>query len=149
MSLFKHIPVRKLVMYSPSVLLDAPSATLPTRGSLQAAGWDISTNEDFTIDPGKRRLCSTGLKIKVPVGNYGRLASRSGLASKHGIEVGAGVIDSDYRGEIKVLLFNHSDMPFCATSGTKIAQIVFEQINTAPLLLVTSMDETERGDKGF
>ena len=136
-------------MYSPNVALCSSSAVLPTRGSLQAAGWDISSSESFSIDPGKRRLCSTGLKIKVPLGNYGRLASRSGLASKHGIEVGAGVIDSDYRGEIKVLLFNHSEKPFAVSVGDKIAQIIFEQINPAPLLLVTSMDETERGENGF
>lgn len=122
---------------------------MPTRATPLSAGWDIATNQYISIGPGQRRLCSTGIRLGIPACNYGRIAPRSGLASKYGINVGAGVIDSDYRGEIKVLLFNHSNKEFNAERGTKIAQIIFEQINPAPLLLVPSLNNTLRGENGF
>jgi dUTP pyrophosphatase len=78
---------------------------LPTRGSSGAVGYDLYSCEDVTIPRGERALVGTGVAIVLPVGTYGRVAPRSGLAVKHGINVGAGVIDPDYTGEIKVLLF--------------------------------------------
>ena len=135
-------------MYSPLVVL-SQDGICPARGSDNAAGWDLFSSEAQTIDPGKRLLCGTGLRMKIPIGNYGRIAPRSGLALKHGIDVGAGVVDADYRGEIKVLLFNHSEEPFEVKKGSKIAQIIFEQINTAPILISTSLNDTARGDGGF
>jgi dUTP pyrophosphatase len=88
------------------------AAQLPVRGSALAAGYDVSSAEDTEIPARGKALVSTGLVVAVPEGTYGRVAPRSGLAWKHFIDVGAGVIDADYRGELKVLLFNHSDVAF-------------------------------------
>lgn len=87
-------------------------AQMPTYGSTAAAGADIYSAEDAVV-PAKGKYCvSTALKLELPFGYYGRVAPRSGLAAKHFIDVGAGVIDSDYRGELKVLLFNFNDTDF-------------------------------------
>ena len=83
-----------------------PRATLPARGSVLSAGLDICSIEDATIEPGQRTLVSTGLAVAIPEGYYGRVAPRSGLATKNGLDVLAGVIDADYRGEIRCLLLN-------------------------------------------
>lgn len=79
---------------------------MPTKATEHAAGYDLYSIEDKTIMPGEKCVISTGIALQIPEGNYGRVAPRSGLAFKHYIDVGAGVIDSDYRGEVKVLLFN-------------------------------------------
>ncbi len=84
-----------------------PRATLPTRGSALAAGLDIYAIEELTIAPGERQLARTGLVVAIPEGYYGRIAPRSGLALKNGLDVLAGVIDADYRGELGV---------FCSTT---------------------------------
>jgi dUTP pyrophosphatase len=90
----------------------SPDAQLPTRGSEGAAGYDLQSIESCVILPGKRAVVATGLSFELPAGVYGRIAPRSGLAVKHGIQVGAGVVDSDYRGEVKVVLFNHDINPY-------------------------------------
>lgn len=79
---------------------------MPKKGSAQAAGYDLHAYKAVTVPAGGKALVSTALSMAIPEGNYGRIAPRSGLAAKHMIDVGAGVIDSDYRGEVKVLLFN-------------------------------------------
>ena len=79
----------------------------------------------------------------------GRVAPRSGLASKHFIDTGAGVIDADYRGNIKVLLFNHSDTDFTVNEGDRIAQLIIEKIASIPITKTDTLDETDRGDSGF
>ena len=84
----------------------APNARLPVKGSPFAAGFDLHASAAETIPARSQKLISTGLAFGIPVGSYGRIAPRSGLAVKNFIDVGAGVIDSDYRGEVKVLLFN-------------------------------------------
>ena len=89
-----------------------PEVKLPCKTTNSAAGFDIYAHEDKTIKPKGKALISTGFQIAIPEGYYGRIAPRSGLASKHFIDVGAGVIDSDYRGEVKVLLFNFSENQF-------------------------------------
>ena len=91
---------------------------------------------------------STGIKIKLPVGTYGRIAPRSGLATK-GIDVAAGVIDWDYTGEIRVLLVNNSDIAFEVNIGDRIAQLIIERIATVKFETVKSLTDTERGEKGF
>jgi len=88
------------------------AASLPVRGSALAAGYDVASAEDAEVPARGKALVATGLVVAVPEGTYGRVAPRSGLAWKHFIDVGAGVIDADYRGELKVLLFNHSDVAF-------------------------------------
>eukprot|EP00879_Flechtneria_rotunda_P004892 GHRR01005166.1.p1 GENE.GHRR01005166.1~~GHRR01005166.1.p1 ORF type:complete len:179 (+),score=52.24 GHRR01005166.1:113-649(+) len=87
-------------------------AVVPKRGSQHAAGYDLSSAEHCVIPARGKLAVHTGLAIHVPSGTYGRVAPRSGLAAKHFIDVGAGVIDEDYRGEVLVLLFNHSDNDF-------------------------------------
>ena len=83
------------------------------------------------------------------MGNYGRIAPRSGLAAKNSIDVGAGVIDSDYRGEVKVLLFNFSEIDFKIAEGDRIAQMIIEKYTITALTEVETLDDTVRGDGGF
>lgn len=89
-----------------------PEARLPTRGSSLAAGYDLYSSQQVTIKKGGRAVVQTGIRIKVPQGCYGRVAPRSGLAVKHGIDVGAGVVDEDYRGLLGVVLFNFGEEDF-------------------------------------
>jgi dUTP pyrophosphatase len=125
-------------------------ATIPTRGSERSAGYDLYSNEHCVIPPQhSRALVKTGISIKVPAGHYGRIAPRSGLAVKYGIDVGAGVIDEDYRGEIAVLLFNFGDEPFSVKPGDRIAQLVLERNSIVDVCEVESLDSTDRGEGGF
>jgi len=122
---------------------------LPTRGSDGAVGYDLYSDEDIVIDSSRRAVVGTGVAIVLPVGTYGRVAPRSGLAVKHGINVGAGVIDPDYRGEVKVLLFNHGDTAFTVKKGDRIAQLVLERCETPDVQVVDTLDDTTRGTGGF
>ena len=122
---------------------------LPTRGSAGAAGYDLSSADDCMIYAGGHINVPTGLKIKVPSGTYGRIAPRSGIAFRHGIDVLAGVIDEDYRGEVQVILINHGANDFHINCGDRIAQLVLEKIETPEVKHVVSLDETERGEGGF
>jgi dUTP pyrophosphatase len=125
-------------------------AKLPVKATVGSAGYDLSSAVDAVISPGSRELISLGICIQVPRGTYGRIAPRSGLAVKHGIQVGAGVIDSDYTGEVKVLLFNHGTEPFKVTIGDRIAQLIIEKIvDNAEINLVSDFAETDRGSGGF
>lgn len=126
-----------------------PGATLPKRQSAGAAGYDLATSETFDLLPGQRRLVRTGLCVAVPEGTYGRVAPRSGLAVRHGIQTLAGVVDSDYRGELGVVLINHGNEPFRAVRGDRIAQLVIERVDTPDVLVVDDLDDTPRGDGGF
>lgn len=92
-----------------------PLAKLPTRGSTLAAGYDLYSAEKAVLPRGGRKVIQTGICLAIPSGHYGRVAPRSGLASKHGIDTGAGVIDEDYRGLLGVLLFNFGDADFTST----------------------------------
>ena len=96
-----------------------------------------------------RALLKTDLAIAVPAGTYGRVAPRSGLALKAGIDTGAGVIDADYRGNVGVILFNHSDTDFAVAAGDRIAQLILEAIVTPPVAAVDELDDTDRGAGGF
>ncbi|BDD54509.1 Deoxyuridine 5'-triphosphatenucleotidohydro lase [Monascus purpureus] len=125
------------------------SAQAPTRGSAFAAGYDLYSAKETVIPAKGKALVDTGLSIAVPEGTYGRIAPRSGLAAKHFIDTGAGVIDADYRGEVKVLLFNFSDVDFSIKQGDRIAQLVLERIYTPEVLVVDQLEETIRGAGGF
>lgn len=94
---------------------------MPAKGSAYAAGYDLHALTATKVPARGKALVSTGLAMAIPDGNYGRIAPRSGLAAKHSIDVGAGVIDSDYRGEVKVLLFNLGDKDFEVAPGDRIA----------------------------
>jgi len=125
------------------------NAHIPTRASGGAVGYDLYSDEDVTIPPSQRALISTGVAIVLPVGTYGRVAPRSGLAVHYGIQVGAGVIDPDYTGEVKVLLFNHGDVAFEVKRGERIAQLILERCETPEIEEVGVIAETERGAGGF
>src|SRR5215813_2656211 len=126
-----------------------PRATLPARGSAFSAGLDICSIEDLVIEPHQRATARTGLAVAIPHGFYGRVAPRSGLAAKHGLDVLAGVIDSDYRGELCCLLYNTGDTAINLPAGSKICQLIIEQIITPEATWVSDLDETTRGAGGF
>ncbi|KAI5847154.1 dUTP diphosphatase [Morchella snyderi] len=127
----------------------SPRAQLPTRGSALAAGYDVYSSHSTTIPARGKALVDTDISIAVPAGTYGRIAPRSGLASKNFIDVGAGVIDADYRGQVKVLLFNHSDSDFEVKEGDRVAQLVLERIYTPEVEEVQDLEESVRGAGGF
>ena len=124
-------------------------AVVPTRGSEFAAGLDLSSVESIVIEPGDRDIVATGLAVIIPNGTYLRIAPRSGLAAKHGIDVLAGVVDSDYRGEIKVILANFGREPFAVMPGERIAQAILEQCVIADVETVEELTDTDRGTAGF
>ena len=126
-----------------------PDARLPARGSAHAAGLDLSALEEVTIPPGGRAAVRTGLAVAVPAGFYGRVAPRSGLAVEHGLDVLAGVVDSDYRGEVVCVLINHGAAPLRIEAGRRMAQLIVEAIITPRPQWAESLDETERGAGGF
>ncbi len=128
--------------------LDA-RAVLPKRGSVLAAGLDVCGIEDLEIGPKQRAKARTGLAVAIPPGFYGRVAPRSGLAAKNGLDVLAGVIDSDYRGEIVCVLYNTGDEIIKLPAGSKICQLIIEQIITPEAAWTTDLDETARGAGGF
>lgn len=134
------------------VLKNSSLATIPTRGSQLAAGYDLYSAEDAIIPPRDRKSINTHLSIELPDGCYGRIASRSGLAFKDGIEVGAGVVDRDFTGSILVLLYNHSSKEFRVKCGDRIAQIICER--NYEVDFVERSDgyvpaATQRGSSGF
>ena len=126
-----------------------PRATLPARGSVLAAGLDICSIEDIVIEPRQRSLVPTGLAVAIPEGYYGRVAPRSGLATKNGLDVLAGVIDADYRGEIRCLLLNTGEAPIHLPAQSKICQLIIEKIITPAAIWADEISETDRGSGGF
>jgi len=126
-----------------------PRAVLPQRGSVLAAGLDVYGIEDVEIGPRQRGMARTGLAVAIPPGFYGRVAPRSGLAAKKGLDVLAGVIDSDYRGEIVCVLYNTGDETITLPAGSKICQLIVEQIITPEAAWATDLEETARGAGGF
>jgi dUTP pyrophosphatase len=126
-------------------------AKVPTYGSGYAAGMDVFSCIDCFIPPKSRKLIPIGISVSFADQDYYlRLASRSGLASKSCVDVGAGVIDFDYRGEIHVLLINnHNDNGFDVKIGDKIAQLIMERIIRPSITRVDELDETIRGSNGF
>lgn len=122
---------------------------LPKRGSVLAAGLDVCGIDDLEIGPKQRVMARTGLAVAIPPGFYGRVAPRSGLAAKNGLDVLAGVIDSDYRGEIVCVLYNTGDEVIKLPAGSKICQLIVEQIITPDSTWATDLDETARGAGGF
>ncbi len=124
---------------------------LPAYASAGAAGMDIVAAEDVTIAPAARHAVATGFAVAIPAGFEIQVRPRSGLALKHGITVPntPGTIDSDYRGELKVILINHGSAPFAILRGDRIAQLVLAPVTQASWLEVTELDETARGAGGF
>ena len=134
-----------------------PNAVLPTYGSDGAIGLDLYALTDilhgefkeYRIRPGARVMVHTGISMAIPEGYYGRVAPRSGLALNHGIDVLAGVIDSDYRGEVNVILQNLGINEFVVKGGNRIAQLIIERADRLSVCEVDSLDDTARGAGGY
>ncbi len=145
------------------------SAVLPTRANNNDAGYDLYATQDMIIGPMEKAVVPTGLSIEIPLGYYGRVAPRSGLAAKHGIDVLAGVIDSGYRGEIGVVLINlklpevlfnnnkkisayestfGSRNKFSISKGDRIAQLIIEKCHVIDWV-ETELSDSERGEGGY
>jgi dUTP pyrophosphatase len=124
---------------------------LPAYATEGAAGMDVLAAEDVTLAPGARHAVATGLAVAIPHGYEIQVRPRSGLALKHGVTVPntPGTIDSDYRGELKVILINHGDSAFEVRRGDRVAQLVLAPVTQATWLPVDELDETERGEGGF
>ncbi len=124
---------------------------LPVYATAGAAGMDVVSAEDVTIAPGMRHAVATGLAIAIPEGYEIQVRPRSGLALKHGITVPntPGTIDSDYRGELKVILINHGGADFAIRRGDRVAQLVLAPVTRASWREVETLDETARGTGGF
>lgn len=126
---------------------------LPAYQTEGAAGLDLpaAIEVPVVIRPGERRFVSTGLAIAIPPGFEGQVRPRSGLALKHGIGIvnAPGTIDSDYRGEIGVVLVNHGQEPFTVAPGSRIAQLVIAEVARAEFVLVEDLDDTARGSGGY
>ena len=122
---------------------------IPFRGSDLAAGVDLHASEEVVIPPLTRKAVGTGIAIAIPENTYARIAPRSGLAAKHSLDVGAGVVDADYRAELKVLLINHALTPFTVKEGDRIAQLILEKVELSDPMEVDNLDETNRGEAGF
>jgi dUTP pyrophosphatase len=131
-----------------------PAARLPERMTAGASGFDLHAclEAPLVVEPGRRLLVPTGLVLEIPPGYEGCVRARSGLALKHGIGLanGPGTIDSDYRGELGVILVNWGDAPFTVATGDRIAQLVIQEVPT--VRMAWSEDDlsgTERGEGGF
>jgi dUTP pyrophosphatase len=124
---------------------------LPAYATAGAAGMDVVSAEDVTIAPGARHAVATGLAMAIPDGFEIQVRPRSGLALKHGITVPntPGTIDSDYRGELKVILINHGTVPFEIRRGDRVAQLVLAPVTRAGWIEVETLDDTARGAGGF
>jgi dUTP pyrophosphatase len=135
------------------IKLEKLGSKMPSYGSENAAGMDVCSCEKVVIPSHGRALVSTGFSVSMPeeIMNkyYLRIAPRSGLAVKNGLTTGAGVIDSDYRGVVKVLLFNHGDEDYVVNVGDRIAQMIMERIVRPDFMEVNSHEETNRGNNGF
>ena len=125
-------------------------AFVPTKGSEMAAGYDLKSAYDAIVPAEGKALIKTDLQIQLPSRCYGRVALRSGLAWKNFINVGAGVIDEDYRGNVGIVLFNHAKTDFHVTKGDRIAQLICERIIYPALEEETGeFEQTARGERGF
>ncbi|MHA7820134.1 MAG: dUTP diphosphatase [Erythrobacter sp.] len=125
--------------------------SLPAYATDGAAGMDVVSAEDVSIAPGARHAVATGLSVAIPQGYEIQVRPRSGLAFKHGITVPntPGTIDSDYRGELKVLLINHGAEDFAVARGDRVAQLVLAPVTRGSWVEVEELDATERGAGGF
>ena len=123
--------------------------SIPKYAHTGDAGADLTASQKMLIPPRDRLLVTTGIHLEIPEGHVGLIWPRSGLAVKKGIDCGAGVIDSHYRGEVKVLLFNHSDNAFQIEQGDRIAQLLIQKVERVQFLPADQLSETTRGQMGF
>jgi len=129
-------------------LLDV-TATIPTKANSSDAGWDLYSTVDIVIPSKQRNTVKTGIALEIPENMAGLIWPRSGLSVKKGIDVLAGVIDSGYRGEIMVCLYNTSDEHVSINRGDRIAQIIFQEVPCVMMLHQEGLGSSQRGDNGF
>ena len=122
---------------------------LPEYSSAGAAGADLRAREAVVLAPGGRAAVATGLNVEIPAGHVGLVWPRSGLAVRHGIDTLAGVIDSDYRGEVRVVLVNHGDAEFRIEPGDRIGQLLVQKVERASFSRAGALAATSRGEGGF
>jgi dUTP pyrophosphatase len=125
------------------------AGTPPRYASDAAAGADLHAAESVTLAPGARAAVATAVHLELPPGHVGLVWPRSGLALKHGIDTLAGVIDSDYRGEVRVVLVNHGQEPFGIQPGDRIAQLLVQRIERVAFIAADTLSDTARGTGGF
>jgi len=141
----KVIEILKIIPYTKS----HPEAKEPCQANGSDAGYDLFSVEEVTLEPFERLIVKTGIKLALPNGYYGRVAPRSGLAIKKGIDVLAGVIDSGYRGEVGVVLINLSSDKQILNKGDKIAQLIIEKCYCVAFSEVSDLEDSGRGEGGF
>jgi len=138
---------------SVSVARVRPGAQLPQRMSAQASGWDLAACIEAPVHlaPGRWALVPTGIALEIPEGTEGQVRPRSGLAARHGIGIvnAPGTIDSDYRGEVCVILMNWGSEDFVVNDGDRIAQIVFARVEPVRMEWSSAIAESDRGGGGF
>ena len=146
-----HSPETAAVPVRVKRLPGAGDLPLPAYATAGAAGMDVVSAEDVTLAPGARHAVATGLAMAIPQGYEIQVRPRSGLALKHGVTVPntPGTIDSDYRGELKVIMINLGAEPFAIRRGDRVAQLVLAPVTQASWLEVGELDETARGEGGF
>lgn len=133
------IPIKKL----------SATATIPRYIHPHDAGMDLYSCETLTIGSGERKLIPTGIAMAIPSGYVGLIWDKSGIATNHGLKTMAGVIDSGYRGEIKILVHNLSSESYTVQAGEKIAQMLIQPVEQKKIIEVEELDETSRGAGGF
>lgn len=126
-----------------------PEARVPVYGRAGDAGLDLFSCEDCTLAPGERHLFKLGFAIELPVGTVALFWDRSGMATNHGIHNLAGVIDSNYRGEVCCVLYNASSEPYTVKKGDKIAQMLVQKVEHVKFVEVDTLSDSERGDRGW
>ena len=122
---------------------------LPTRGSMEAAGYDLASTEDFVLMSGQRHMFQTGLGMEMRVGESAKIEPRSKLANKYGIMILAGRIDSDYRGEVRAILYNSGSEPMEVKIGDRIAQLVVQEVIQSKPVFIANPTRTARGADGI
>ena len=131
------------------MLKTSPNARIPTKGSTEAAGYDLYSMTSHKILPQQIRVIDTGIAAKFPPNTYRRVAGRSRLAVNHSIDVKGGVIDPDYTGNIKIILHNFGDKPFHIQQHDRIAQLILEQYASSDIVLTKSIHNTKRSTQAF
>jgi dUTP pyrophosphatase len=131
------------------VKLLSDKATLPSKANRFDAGFDLYASEHYLISPNKRQLISTDVAMAIPIGHVGLIWPRSGLAVKQGLDIFAGVIDSGYRGGVKVCLYNSSNGIVEIMEGDRIAQLLIQKVDNFFIRKVQELDDTNRGSGGF
>jgi len=144
LKILKYIEKKAMLRFE---LIDE-TGKAPSKGSKYSAGYDLYSAEKITIPANSRKLVSTKVKMEIPEDLYGKIASRSSMAVK-GVDVCAGIIDSDYRGEVKVCLANSTGTDYVIELHDRIAQIIFEKYHNLELQQVPNLSSTDRGAGGF